>query len=246
MRDRRDEARRLAKRAKQGLRLYTAWWLRPRIQARVDEVNNLAAELRRSARKHCGVYWGTYLLLEAAVDAASKQPLWEGGKTNDPRFYRWDGTAAWGVQLQGGMSVDEATSCADTRLQLEHVAAPAHMTGRRAQHRTLLRLRVASDRRSPIWAEWQMIMHRPLPEDATLKMATVHRRREGRRWRWSIDITVAMESKPRRCTTGVVGVDFGWRLRSGGGIRVAYWSGRRIGRTKAPLVRRAWSPRGNR
>lgn len=117
MRDRRDEPRRLAKHAKQGLRLYTAWWLRPRIQARVDEVNNLAAELRRSARKHCGVYWGTYLLLEAAVDAASKQPLWEGGKTNDPRFYRWDGTAAWGVQLQGGMSV-KATSCADSASSL--------------------------------------------------------------------------------------------------------------------------------
>lgn len=225
MRARRDDARRLAKRAKQGLRLYTAWWLRPNIRARLDTINDRARQLRCSARKFCGVYWGTYLLVEAAVHATSKMPLWEGGKPNDPRFIRWDGQAAWGVQLQGGLAVNDATSGADKRLRIEPLIAPPHMTGRRSGHRAILRLRVASNKRAPVWAAWRMTMHRPLPASATVKLVTVHRRREGRRWRWTVNIIVGMKPTTRRCSSRIVGIDFGWRRRPGGGIRVAYWSG---------------------
>ena len=42
---------------------------------RCDQINDLAVGLGKSARAHCGVYWGTYKLIEDATDASKKMPL---------------------------------------------------------------------------------------------------------------------------------------------------------------------------
>jgi hypothetical protein len=58
----------------------------------VARVNALALELHKSARAHCGVYWGTYLLVEDAMDASRKADAkrgaeyWDGVTPNDPRL----------------------------------------------------------------------------------------------------------------------------------------------------------------
>jgi len=227
MRERRDEARRLVKRAKLALRAYRAFYLRRHLRQKADKINSLAVVLKKSARAQCGVYWGTYLLHEAAMDASSKQPLWDrSSQPNDPGYIRWDGTAAWGVQIQGGITVDMLMSCVDRRLRIERLPAPPHMTGRRGKFRALLRIRIGSDGRAPIWGEWRMIMHRPLPEGAIVKRAVVHRRRDGRKWRWSVDLSITMpKPKPAPTASGSVGLDIGWRQKPDGSIRVAYWSG---------------------
>ncbi len=186
-----------------------------------DEINDRAAELIRSARAHCGVYWGTYLLVEDEAKASGKQPLYDGADPSDPRFVRWSGEGTVGVQLQGGMSADALGS--DTRLQI--VARADRKTGRRAGQARTLRLRVQSDGRDPVWAEWPMVMHRPLPDGAVIKRATVHVRRIGPREEWSVTITISTTRErvaAQRC--GAVALDLGWRVTPDG-IRVGSWRG---------------------
>jgi len=86
-------------------------------------VNAYASVLVRSLRAASGLSgsWGSYLLVEAAVDSAKQHP-------EEPRFRRWDGTGRVGVQLQGGLSVDDVLAGIDTRLRgaRHDVESPAH------------------------------------------------------------------------------------------------------------------------
>ena len=97
---------------------------------------------------------------------------------------------------------------------------------RRAE-RTTMRIRVSSmPDRSPIWAEFPMIMHRPLPDDAKIMGAVVTRRKTGiyRPWTWHLCITC--ESKKFDCAVplpdqqGTATINFGWRMM-GNQLRVA-------------------------
>jgi transposase len=187
----------------------------------------------------------SYLIVEDAMQAAAKAPLYDGTEPNDPRFVRWTGDGAVSVQIQAHagdepFGIVQATAGDDRRLQIRTglpaircakkssalKAAPlgAPLTGRRAGHRADLRLRISSDGREPIWATWPMIMHRPIPDEARIKRATVHVRKRGPREEWSVEITVdGVQPRPRTPTGGVVGVDLGWRV-IGDELRVAKWS----------------------
>lgn len=205
------------------------------VTARMDEINDASAAEVRAARSECGVYWGTYLLVEAAMQAARMAPLYDW-KTetdpNDPGFVRWSGTGRIGVQIQGGMSLVELHSCEDTRLRIAPIEtswksggiARDPGQGKRQKMRTKLWMRVGSDGRAPVWAcWWDMIMHRPLPERCVIKAASVTCRKCGPRERWSLEITVDDSAcfKPK-AGTGCVAIDIGWRVTETG-MRVAAW-----------------------
>lgn len=224
-------------------------------QAKKDEQESLAplyaaasheaAVAVKEARRECGVYWGTYLLQEQAVDLARK------AKT-DPHFRRWEGRGACGVQLQGGLPVAKALDGSDRRVQIEEVSeeewcrlAGRRYSGgggasRRKARRTyaILRLRIGSDGRDPVWAEWPMLMHRPLPRDGVIKWAKALMRStpHGPRWTANLTIDQAPAELPQR--PGVVGIDLGWRRMPNGGIRVAMTSDARELRLPASVVER--------
>jgi hypothetical protein len=188
----------------------------PEIQAKLAEIEKWSRNRVKEERARCGAYWGTYLLAEAAADQARKS------KT-PPRFARWTGEGRVSVQLQGGMEIDELAT--DTRLQI-HMASD-HRTGRRAGTRRKLRLRIGSDGRAPIWAEWPMIMHRPLPEGSRIKTATVQRRRRDcRTWDWRVQILVDIPDGSARSAPdgGAVALNLGW-AQVEGGIRAGYVRG---------------------
>lgn len=200
----------------------------PTVQDALRAVNDRAAERVREHRAACGVHWGTYLLVEDAADRARKERM-------DPEFRRWSDVAGWidategagsvGVQIQGGMTVDEVHSGDNTRLQIDAVPPEAYERGGRRLQRTRLRIRVGSEGRAPIWAEWPMVLHRPLPEGARIKQATVQRRRKDcRRWTWSVVIALEMPEDLARhkSPSGRVAVNLGWRQRGERGLRVAY------------------------
>lgn len=210
--------------------------------AEADRINELAAGLRRSAREHCGVYWGSYLLVEAADAASRSMPLYDGIEPNDPAFVRWTGDGRVAVQIQGGMPTEDIFG-ADTRVQIDAVdQAPwlykSPVGERRRAARTKLRLRIGStERGKPIWAEWPMVMHRPLPP-GQIKWVTVSARIDGARSgrsgtfvRWAAEITAELEGSRRRHRppqhegASAVGVNLGWRLMEDAGIRVARWHG---------------------
>jgi len=205
-------------------------------RARVDET---AAQRRKALRASCGVYWGTYLGIEAADEQSRKQPLYDGAEPLDPRFMPWTGEGRVGVQFQGGLAVDQVVD--DTRMRIED-AQPVRVSklGRVLPQRdpsskrsalrryATLALRVGSDDdRGPVWARWPLVLHRPLPEGGVLKWAHVSLRRIGPREEWSLLCTV--ESEDRRplppLEAGAVAVDLGWRQMDDGSVRVAYWLG---------------------
>lgn len=163
---------------------------------------------RLAARASCGVYWGTYLLVEQAMDAARRS-------VTPPRFQRWTGEGAVGVQIQGGMLAHEATAATDTRLQID--LRPQPVPGRGGKARPRVRLRVGSAGREPIWAEWPLIYHRPLPEDGRIMGAKVLRQRVGGKDVWSLHVTLRLPVPVRAddAPRGMVAVDLGWRREAG-------------------------------
>ncbi len=178
------------------------------------------AKAARAARP-CS--WGTGGAIEQAVDAA------RAGKT-DPRFRRWDGHGRLAVQLQRGLSVEDAFGGADTRLRIAPVDPrawdPAVGRGERKRLcRTTVQMRIGTeaDRRTPIWVTIPIEMHRPIPEDGRIKWAYLVRDPVADHVRWRFQLAVeSPEEKPLPARReGVCAIDVGWRLIDGE-LRVGY------------------------
>lgn len=180
-----------------------------------DDANTSAAAMRRAARADCGVYWGTYQLAEDADQAARKAPLWDRGEPNDPRFRRWDGEGAVSVQIIKGIDVPMMLSGVSSQVQIAESCAPSGIDpeskrSKRRQYATL-RLRVGSDDRKPVWAEWPIVLHRPLPRSATIKRVTVQVRRIGPREEWRALFVLDGVPTVPSMAEGPVAIDVGWR-----------------------------------
>lgn len=191
------------------------------IQVKKDQIEELAAGLRRNARAHCGAYWGSYLLIEDADNASRKMPLYDGAGPNDPRFMRFMGEGRVGVQLQGGLPAADAFTETDTRMQ---IGRQDKRPTKRKDFR-VLRLRVGTldTGREPMWAEWPMLMHRPLPATAVIKWAVVSLRKIGPRECWTVQITATVPDAVPTAKMGMVAIDVGWRQLPEGTLRVAAW-----------------------
>lgn len=150
-------ARRLRSEAVRRLEIARREALRTRQEDR-DVMGERRNDLQRSARSESNVYWGTYLLEEAADKAAQRMPLYDGIEAPDPHFRRaerarprvldaatleargpapdtpWNGEGRIGVQIQKGMSVELLLSGEDTRLGI--VPQPAEADHRRSRETT--------------------------------------------------------------------------------------------------------------
>lgn len=162
-----------------------------------ERVAVLAAELRRGARALCGCHWGTYQLIEEADRQAR-------GSKSEPHFVRWDGNGQVSCQIMQGMASHEFGD--DRRVRLTTPNERGH---------AVLSLRVGSNGREPVWAEWPIILHRPFPAGVRIKRVTVSMRRDGRRTRWSAEFSIDMPAVIKSCGQGAVGVDLGWRMIDG-------------------------------
>ena len=165
-------------------------------------------------------FWGTKLLVDKAMEAAKRDTDMDWGQ--DPKFRRWRGDSRIGVQLQGGLPVTEME---DSRW-LQIVDNGTTKGGRRKL--ATVRMRVGSDGRDPVWAEFPIVLHRPLPPDAVAKWAWIKRRRVGTRMRYDFQITIEADSfKVAKKTQGpTLGIDIGWRKRGEDTLRVFYLDGK--------------------
>lgn len=196
---------------------------------------------RIMARAKAGCYWGTYLQVEAAIAAAAKEP------GDGPRFARWEGEGKIAVQLQGGLTWDDAIGGADTRLRVETVSGdewlarqgktrkgPARTpgsrrdSGSRAVQYAIVWLRAGSEGRRPIWVQVPVEIDRAIPPGKVM-WAWLQRRalpsigEHGSPWRWEVQLVIRTEEAPPSSTgRGTVAVNLGWR-RIETGLRVAYW-----------------------
>ena len=203
----------------------------------LDKINARHNEAVREARASCKVYWGTYLVVEAAMKASAIDlPLWDELLPNNPKFRRFNGEGRVSVQIQkdavdkkNGMAVANVFSSTDTRIQVAPVPEAAwyspSRSERRKKSRTVLKMRIGSEGRDPIWATWPMIMHRPLPENSRIKIVTVNCRKIGPRVEWTVDFFVDDKETllEQYEVSGAIGLDVGWRLMDDGSLRVAFW-----------------------
>jgi hypothetical protein len=213
----------------------------PAMIAARDAIGERAKELQRSARANCGVYWGSYLLVEGAVsDSFSDTSLYnKDGHANDPAWARWTGEGSVGVQIQTAtadkatksLTVERAASGNDSRLRIvlpdERAWDRSGRTHRECENmarQAQLSIRIGSNGRDPVWGSWRMDMHRPLPVGSTIQLATVHRKRVGPYDRWHVTFTLDVPASTRASTagTGTIAVDVGWRVM-GDELRVAGW-----------------------
>lgn len=182
---------------------------------------------RKAARASNGLYWGSYLLVEDADDARRKMPFYKGIEPNDPRFVRWSGNGAVGVQMQQGLHVESISTSRHIRIDPRQAPPGADPTSKRSAKRSYctLRMRVGTNddaTKSPVWAAWPMVYHRPLPEGGVIKRAAVHLNRIGPREEWYLLISVDFSGAAVTPTTSErVAVDIGWRVTEDEGICVA-------------------------
>ena len=197
----RKQVREAFKSAKQALRADA------QVSVAIHGLNEATKRVYWQARAECGVYWGTYLLVEQSHEASRR------GKT-DPRFVRWDGTGQLGVQLQGGLPVQKLLTHSQLRI------VPVHDRAGRDRFAEL-HLRVGSEGRGPIWAVWPLRIHRAIPHDAVIKKAQVTLRREGTRERWQVEITVEEGDALVKTGAKAIAIDLGWRSLDE--LRAARW-----------------------
>jgi hypothetical protein len=178
-------------------------------------IERRAALVRKALRARCGVYWGTYQLIEQAVqDSAKKLPFYK-----DPHFERWTGDGAVSVQIIGGLELDKFLANESTQVQLTGTPITEGSNTKRGTGQSL-RLRIGSEGRAPIWADFPVRFHRPFPVGTVIKRVTVRRRlggalgsdpTRGRREYWTAEFSLEIPTPEKRCGSGVVAVDLGWR-----------------------------------
>lgn len=195
---------------------------------RQAEIEDAAKAAKKGLRAANGLYWSSYLHVENSMGGArSGAP---------PRFARWDGGGHLAVQCQGGLDVPAMLGGRSPLLAID--AAPPPLTHAKNGHplpqpredlRRVVRFRIGSlPSGAPIWAHIPIVLHRPLPDDGTVKWAHLIRRRIGTHCEWRVQFVLSRESgwaPTDLATSGAVGVDVGWRMRPDGSLRVAYWMG---------------------
>ena len=179
---------------------------------------------QKAARARCGVWWGSYLIVEDAMAKAHMD--------SPPQFKRWNGDGTIGVQIQstaGRCSSERALACVDDRLQIElsneeELATTGKSRGLRAVGK--VRLRIGTEKKQPLWTEVPVTFHRPLPAKGCIRYAYLHRIRIGLQERWKLRLTIVEENvAPRAIPEEIKGksvaVHLGYRILSDGSLRVA-------------------------
>ena len=180
------------------------------------------------------LYSGTRRRIQAAMDATQKAPLWskKTGKPSNPRWRRWTGEGSVDVEIGEArrLPVENTLKGEGTYIQFKMEPEQAGMSKtRKKRKRGIVRMRVGSDSsRKPIWAEWPVLMHRPLPPASVISFAKIACNKIADREEWSLYLTLNLskdEEEKRKATHGVgsVAMDLGWRKYGKNDMRVAYF-----------------------
>lgn len=170
-------------------------------------------------------WYGTYMLVEEAVQATCKMPLYDGTEPNDPKYRRWDGCGRFGIkQFQPNEPMTKVIGDGASSLYIQILPYKNGATRKGGKKPLkLLRVRIGSDGRKPIWAEFPMIYHRAIPNDAEITTVQVMREIVGTDQKWQVSITVKENVEEYVVKPfSAIAFDLGWRSFEDR-IRVAYY-----------------------
>ena len=184
-----------------------------------------------------GLAWGTRLKIQEFVERAAESSAkhWHA-----PEVHEWEEDGILAVQLQNGLAFKDAIACKDTRFQLKIIKAaewhqlqehsglghdgkplPAAKEGREKRF-AVARIRIGSDGRSPIWADFPIKIHRFPADEALIKWAMVVKRRIGLRYEWDMQIIVEEDGPEIRTEDLTLAVNLGWRQMEDDTVRIGY------------------------
>jgi len=161
----------------------------PDLKERVAELNRKASDELRRERSVSGLYWGTYGMVEAAAEAARKE-------TSDPQIREWDGGGRVGVQIQNNITTDMIQTGRCQFVRIDGLPESSWDTRSARRHAfTVVRIRVGTvpGGIQPVWVEFPMLMHRPLPP-GRVTWAWIKVSRIGFRRTYTLQITVESDS----------------------------------------------------
>ncbi|MES4792079.1 MAG: hypothetical protein C4321_03020 [Chloroflexota bacterium] len=196
----------------------------PEIVEKIAEIYQKAKDLKRNLRKEFsrekGLYWGTYLVVEAATRQASKK--------KNPRFRPYNGEGHLAIQFQNGLSPDSLFKKNDL-IYLEK--AHASPKTKKALREYRLHFCVSRNKKEIMKAVLPLVYHREIPENGRVKWAHLIRRKVGAKYIYyvcfSVELDVAsgiIEEIVKNLSgvkRGVAAVDIGWKLTENG-LRAAY------------------------
>lgn len=189
-----------------------------------EHIDQKAREAAYRAYQERGVTAGT-----RAVIAEAHERSLEMIGMREQRFSRWDGAGAFGVQIQDGALLT-ALNEQHTQAQIIRLPSGNKQPGSRRDNRHLLRIRIGSEgkTRAPVWSEFELVLHRPLPPEARVVGVKVLVDRVGVHDQWYAVLTANVPDdryrvQPERRAGSVVAIDIGWRSALGD-LRVGYWA----------------------
>lgn len=217
-----------------------------------EEIDAKARAAGVVAYKARGVTPGTRGFVAKAVEMAiEKSAPWP------PRFKPRDlGSDSFGVSQVVAGHMHEIAQGTHSQVQIlpvpDRVSKRGKMTqagSRRSGRLALLRVRIGSEgpRRSPVWSDFEIIAHRPLPPDAVVRQLRITRERLGTQYQWHAVFTVQLPDEsplvaPTSEQRGVVAVDLGFRSELGD-TRVGYWADDAGAFDPIYLPTRTWVPK---
>lgn len=189
------------------------------VQTELSQTTEWCDAERKRARADSELYWGNYLVVE--------QDLGGIGRGAPPKFRPWKGHGRLAVQIQGGADFDEVWQGQDGRVRLSPWDPDKwDPSRRRGQARWVrMRLRVGSQGRTPVFADWRIVMHRDIPAGCRIKWVYLVANKVGTKTKWQAQFVISrkggFDHLKLHADSGTAVINMGWR-QMGGDLRVAY------------------------
>lgn len=203
----------------------TAAYSDPTVREQLAQATEVSREAQRVAYRSFGqegLPWGTRGEVAQAAQSF--------GRGSPPAFHRFQaGEGKISVQIQSGkgkrpLTVASLFAGTDTRVRV--LKQPTVRGSKREQQYYDLHMQIGDTRRERQWIVIPFRLHRPIPENATIKWVRVLMRSVGVQTKWSVQFVIAcpeLEPTHPRGESGTVAVHLGWRLLPDGRLRVATW-----------------------
>lgn len=198
-----------------------------------------ALSATKAARKESRVYAGTYLLVDAAMEAAKDKTFKEHTL---PSFKGVDGTGRVGVRLKHTTWADVLAGT-NSFLRMREVGPLKTRSKKQPirdcisknrinKQQALVDIRVGSDeKKNPVWATFPVMLHRPIPPEAVICVAWILVRKHGIRFKYTFQLNLKLPNGRVRAAgaAGAVALHLAWRQEDLPDAEIGAESGLRVG-----------------